>query len=377
MIPRTKKAIYFILLVIFLSGCVLPGSPVIRPTLTRNEVYGTAGITVVPTQTRIPATLTSTTVPKIQLHSGYNKLYTYPEAGFPMKAEIYRNEPFEIVGRLADAKWVQISTSNDLSAWIPVEELDILGEVDLMVYPLVDPYPAETPAILDWKGSPIKRLCIHEVTTFIGTYAIDHPEAVPEPVFSEQVLGILHAAGIQTMPVGESCDGTLNITTSVDPRGKLFSEATTNLKRYCYSGVNINSDWVLEQGEKNLKFNIKKTRGTLDRPLYCIPLSAYHSELTHMVHTGLNTLWGMAAVIPMLEIDDPIMNENAIQMAGASGRRGLPAVPALISYLGDADHDEKALSALKTITGKNFRYDATAWKNWWLSTITVTPTPSK
>jgi hypothetical protein len=293
-----------------------------------------------------------------------------------MKSSIQRGQEFKVAGRDADSNWLLISFDPKQTAWLPVSGLDLVGAVDLSTQPVVDPYPVDPPAVLNWKGNPVKTLCLSEQTTFTGTFATDHPTDTPEKLLSDSVLAAMHAAGIRTVKDG-ACDATLTIATTIDPRGKQFTEAITGTRRYCYSGVTINSDWLLTQGTTQLKFNLKKMRGTVDHPLYCTAPGRYHAELAFMAHTGLNKLWGAQILIPMLQINDLEMNNNAIYLAGASGRYSMDAVPALIPYLENPDHAVEALSALKTITGKGFRNDSYAWKTWWQTSQsgTATPTP--
>ncbi len=357
---------------LFLTGCELPGSPALSPTLTILEVYGTAGITPGPSPTPPPPTPTPTIVPVLQLHNGFNQIYLYPEIGMTEKGSILRDDPFEVTGRNEPGDWLQIRYQKDKSAWIPVAEMDLIGNVDLTAYPVVDPYPQDSPIFQDWKGGSIKTLCLKENTTYIGTYISEHPDEIPDAVFSPQVLGILHAAGIMTSIVGEPCDATLSVSTTIEPRGKQFVEAVTNIKRYCYSGVNIDSNWLLQQGDTKLTFNLKKSRGTVDKPLYCVKTSTHQKELDSVVHSALHRLLGTAALHPMLLVDNPTMNDNAIQLAGADGRKSMAVVPDLIGYLDHPDHQRKAWSALKTITGKGFSENKSEWRNWWQTTVEST-----
>ena len=212
-----------------------------------------------------------------------------------------------------------------------------------------------------------------ENTIFAGTYTDDHPDTRPDPVFSPDIVAILHAAGIKTVAAGQSCDATLTVATTIEPRGKKFTEAVTGVKRYCYSGVNITSDWLLENNDAKLQFNLKKQRGTKDTQLFCIEHGTYADELAFVMHSGLDKLWGAQILIPMLDVNQHVMNQNAIYLAGAGGRHRVDAVPALFAYLDDPDLSDEALSALKTITGKNLHIDLFAWTTWWESQATPTP----
>lgn len=372
----TRKILpFFLLSGYLLAGCELPGAPILLPTLTQREVYLTAGITPPVTATAPPQTPTATIQPEIVLGAGYNQVYLLPEIGFPIRDAIRRGEAFEVVGRNQTADWVQIRYRNSEMAWIPTQSLTLIGQINLDALPEVNPYPPVPVPLEDWKGEPVQNLCLMEDIRFDGTFASENPEKTPEAGLSPQVISILHAMGIQTPPQLDLCDATLTIQTNVEPRGKSFSEAVTGNKRMCYTGVQIKSKWELVQGDRKKSFALTEERGTQDHPLYCAPISEYQTELTALMYTGLNKLWGGGVLPGMLQVDDPTVNELAIQLAGAGGRRSLPAIPELIKYLDHPDLGYKAYRALKTITGRGFIKEAYLWQQWWDEQLVLTSTP--
>lgn len=370
----TSFAVIFLSL--SLTGCALMEGPTLQPTYSAESALKAAGITFEPTATPVLPTLTPTPDPSISLKGGAHTLYGNPEVGFPIAQSLKSDQAVEIVGRSADSAWLQIQTSVHSTAWIPAVDFEISGEFDLNQFPQVDPYPLVAPALLEWKGSPIQSLCVSEQTSFIGTYAAENPAAIPQPVLSADILAVMHAAGIKTVAAGGTCDATLQITTTIDPRGKQFTEAVSGLRRYCYSGVNVDSAWLVTQGDTHLTFNLKKQRGTRETQITCNREGTYDDELALVMHTGLDRLWGAAALTPMLQIYNREMNRNAIYLAGAGGRHRMDTVPALLTYLSDPDLADNALSALKTITGKGFTNDLYTWTTWWEDKSTApTPTP--
>lgn len=361
---------------LWMAGCSITIGPTLQPTYSADTALQAAGITFEPTATPILATLTPTPNPSIALKGGYHTLYGYPEIGFPLEVHLKAEQTLEIIARVEDNSWLQIQYAGKQTAWLPAEDFDISNGFDLTQFPVVDPYPQNAPAVLEWKGGTIRTLCLSEQTVFTGTYAAEHPDAVPQPVFSANIVAVMHAAGIQTMPAGGACDATLLVGVSIDPRGKQFTEAVSGQKRYCYSGVNIDTTWQLLQGDAHLKFDLKKQRGTRDTQIVCIREGKYDEELGLVMHTGLDRIWGASLLTPMLQVYDRQMNRDAIYLAGAGGRHRIDAVPALFPYLSDPDLSDNALSALKTITGKGFVNDLYTWTSWWEQQA-LTPTPTK
>jgi hypothetical protein len=362
-------------MLILLAGCELPGGPVLLPTLSQQEVYLTAGITPFVSETLPPATPTVTLQPQIDLGAGYNPVYAYPEIGYPIRDAIRRGEAFEMIGRNVSADWIQIRFHKSTLAWIPVSSLLLIGQVDLSTYPQIEPYPAIPPTPDDWKGTPVQTLCLDEQITYIGTYAKENPQNTPETAFTPQIMALMHAMGIRTTPAPGSCDALLTIQTSIEPRGKTFLEAVTGVRRMCYSGVQITSKWELVQDKFKKNFSLTEQRGTVDHPLTCEAISQYQREMVTLIYTGISKLWGGNILPEMLRVNDPNVNELAIQLAGAGGRHSQQAIPGLIAFLDHPDLGVKAYRALKTITGKGYVKEAYLWKQWWDTQLTITPTP--
>jgi hypothetical protein len=358
-----------------LSGCELPASPVILPTLSKLQVYQTAGITPFVTTTSLPQTPTATIPPSIELSSGYTKVYGVPDMGFPIRSGIRKGEEFEIIGRNTAADWVQIEFQRDQLAWIPMASLNLIGNVTLDGIPQVDPFNIEPAAVMDWKGSSIRTLCLNEQIVFAGSYAKDHPDDHPADGFTPQVKAIMRKIGIQAVSPGTVCDATLSVKVEVEPRGKSFVEAVSGTRRMCYTGVEVRSSWELTQSESKKAFTLTEKRGAVDHPLYCAPISQYQNELTTVIYSGINKLWGDAALPGMLQVDDPVVNDLAIELAAAGGRHSQAVVPDLITFLDNPDLGVKAYWALKTITGKGYLKEAYLWKQWWDTQLTITPTP--
>ena len=345
------------------------------PTLSQQEVYLTAGITPFVAETRPPATPSATQQPQIDLGAGYNPVYAYPDIGYPIRDSIRRGEAFEIIGRNDTTDWVEIKYHKSTIAWIPVSSLLLVGQVDLSAYPQIDPYPAVPPDLEDWKGSPVHTLCLDEQMTYSGTYAKENPQKTPETAFTPQAIALLQAMGIRTAPATGSCDALLTIQTSVEPRGKTFVEAVTGVRRMCYSGVQITSKWELVQDKFKKSFSLTEQRGTVDHPLTCDAISQYQREMVTLTYTGIHKLWGGNVLPEMLRVNDPYVNELAIQLAGAGGRHSQLAIPRLIEFLDHPDLGVKAYRALKTITGKGYVKEAYLWKQWWDTQLTITPSP--
>ena len=82
---------------IFLAGCTWPGGPTLQPTLSAEQVYQTAGITIVPSQTPALPTASPTPNPTIHLRGGFHRLYGYPESGYPLDASLQTGDVVEVI----------------------------------------------------------------------------------------------------------------------------------------------------------------------------------------------------------------------------------------------------------------------------------------
>jgi hypothetical protein len=364
-----RKLLFITLLLLsVLTACTEDFLPAPRPTLMPYPTF----LPPTATSTEIPPTATATPFSPNQLTKEYSQLYGLPEIGYPIKATIRKSEPMTVIGRSSDSGWLQIKTENGLIAWLSAADINVSEVQSIQQYPVIDIYQVTPQSILQWKGKPVGTVCLNVQSKFTGTYAADHPDAIPDLLFNDQVLGLLHAAGIKTAVPSGPCDATLTVAFTIEPKGRSFPEAITNIKSYSYNALNISSDWTLSQDKIQLKFNLKKVKGGPDKPLYCQPITPYQTDVKTLVHAGLNKLWGPAILKSMLLIADPETNNQAIELAGASGSTALAAVPQIIPYLEDPDHSNDALHALKTITGKGYRNDMIAWQEWWQTQVTKT-----
>jgi hypothetical protein len=325
------------------------------------------------TLTEVPPTATATPFSPNQLSQEYSRLYGLPETGYPIQATIRKGDQMSVLGRSSDSAWLQIKTGNGLTAWLPAADIIVSEIQSINQYPVSEVPPVPPVRVLQWKGSQVSTVCLNIQSKFTGTYTTDHPDAIPDPPFTDQILGLLHAAGIKTASPAGPCDAALAVSFTVEPKGRSFPEAITNIRRYCYTSLTISSDWTLSQDKIQLKFSLKKVKGGSDKPIYCQPITPYQADVKALVHAGLNKLWGPAILKPMLLIADPETNDQAIDLAGASGSAALDAVPEIIPYLEDPDQSNDALHALKTITGKGYRNDRNAWQEWWQAQVTKTP----
>jgi len=93
---------------------------------------------------------------------------------------------------------------------------------------------------------------------------------------------------------------------------------------------------------------------------------------------AVSKFWGIPALIAASKDKDTLIALNGVDSMFYMARKGMlpleePIVQALISGLGytgapywkQEEIKNKSLDTLKELTGKDFRWDQQAWRQWW------------
>ncbi|MBN1121219.1 MAG: SH3 domain-containing protein [Anaerolineae bacterium] len=381
-----RKSGFLLLVLTFIVGCGLEEMAV--PTLTPTTA-DTPTSTSAPTATNTPtptitpsptstSTPSPTPLPLVSVIAEEVKLRNGPGVDYPVIGIAVNGDELSLQGRDEESLWLYVETSDGITAWVPVGEVDYPEDLNTILE--VVTWSKEPPPIINgWSGDPVDTVCLELAMEHIGMYQVQKPEfAVLGPGDSDydyvynETLAYLTELGLTPVDPGEDCAATMAVDLTINMYGQSYVGMSSGQTFYCYDGASVSGTVQLTSpaGDMLSASSSQSRPGEFpDIRDNCYGYSRFLGESYYVILQGMRRFWGNEVLLFGLDSNQIDIQKYAVRDIGYLGAQGMPFVPELIGCLSDSmcssAVEQSLISALVSITGQNFGDDAALWQDWW------------